>query len=75
MGPLLNSIKSEFDPFLADLRDLEAFLGADLTQSSITASSGMMKEVRSSGFELRDSLDDLVAEFNKISALLAPESK
>ena len=75
MGPLLSSIKSEFDPFLADLRDLDSFLGSDLTQSSITASADMMKEVRSSGFELRDSLDDLVAEFSKISDLLSPQSK
>jgi len=72
VGPALETAKADFDPFLADLKDLRTFLGQDLTIAGVDAAKGIIKKTREHGVTLQTSLDTLIAEMNSISAQITP---
>ena len=72
VGPLVQKAKADFDPFYSDLTDLRTFLANDLTVTGIDSAKGIMKKTRADGTKLQESLDDLIAEMNGISATLTP---
>lgn len=72
VGPLLETAKADFDPFLADLKDLRTFLSQDLTIAGVDAAKDIIKKTREHGVELQKSLDDLIAEMNSIAAQITP---
>ena len=72
LPPLLEQAKAGFDPFLSDLRDLRNFLSQDLTVAGVDAAKDIIKKTREHGDTLQESLDELIAEMNSISAALTP---
>jgi len=72
VGPLLEEAKADFDPFLADLKDLRTFLGQDLTIAGVDAAKSIIKKTRDHGAALQGSLDGLIAEMNSVSAQITP---
>jgi uncharacterized phage infection (PIP) family protein YhgE len=70
VGPLLEEAKKDFDPFLANLKDLRTLLSQDLTVAGVDAAKSPIKKSRASGVKVQESLDDLIAEMNSISATL-----
>ena len=72
VAPLLEQAKSDFDPFLSDLKDLRTFLSNDLTVTGVDAAKGIIKKTRATGTKVQSSLDELIAEMNSIAATLTP---
>lgn len=72
VGPLLETAKADFDPFLADLKDLRTFLSQDLTVAGVDAAKDIIKKTREHGTKLQTSLDNLIAEMNSVSAQITP---
>lgn len=72
VGPLLETAKADFDPFLADLKDLRTFLSQDLTIAGVDAAKDVIKKTRDHGTALQGSLDSLIAEMNSVSAQITP---
>ena len=70
--PLVEQAKTDFDPFLSDIKDLRSFLGQDLTIAGVDAAKGIIKKTRDHGAELQNSLSDLLAEMNSVSAQITP---
>ncbi len=74
-GPMLEEAKNDFDPFLANLRDLRSFLSQDLTVSGVDAANSIIEQTRNDGIELQGALDNLIDELNSLSAILTPASR
>jgi len=72
LGPKLEKAKGDFDPFLADIKDLRTFLSQDLTVAGVDAARPIITKTREHGISLQASLDELIAEMNSISAQLTP---
>jgi len=72
LSPKLEKAKGDFDPFLADLKDLRTFLSQDLTVAGVDAARPIITKTRQHGVTLQGSLDELIAEMNSISAQLTP---
>lgn len=72
LRPMLEKARSDFDPFLSDLKDLRSFLGQDLTIGGVDAAKDIIKKTREHGVELEKSLDGLIGEMNSISAQITP---
>ena len=72
VGPLLEKAKGDFDPYLADIKDLRTFLSQDLTVAGVDAVKGTIQKTRDHGVELQKSLDALIDEMNSVSAALTP---
>ena len=65
-------LKTQFDPWLSDLKDLQKYLSNDLTISGVDAAKGMFSKTQTEGFEVQKSMDALVAELNTVAATLTP---
>jgi len=72
VGPLLQQAKTDFDPFLSNLKDLRTFLSQDLTIAGVDAARDIIKKTREHGVSLQKSLDDLLAEMNSVAAQITP---
>ena len=71
-GPLVEQTNSDFDAFYADLKDLRAFLGHDLTVAGVDAAKDIINTTRESGTKVDQSLDELITEMNTIEAAITP---
>ena len=65
-------LKSQFDPWLSDLKDLQNYLGNDLTIAGVDAAKKLFVKARSDGAEVEKSIDALMTELNSIAATLTP---
>ena len=72
LRPLVEQAKTDFDPFLADLRDLRTYLNQDLTIAGVDAAKGIIQKTRDHGVMLQKSLDGLIDEMNSVAAQLTP---
>jgi hypothetical protein len=63
-------LKAQFDPWMSDLKDLQKYLGNDLTINGIDAAKPLFTKTHASGSEVQKSMDALVAELNTISATI-----
>lgn len=63
-------LKAKFEPWMSDLKDLQTYLGNDLTVSGVDAAKSLFKKTRASGLEVQQSMDALIAELNTISATI-----
>ena len=63
-------LRTQFDPWLSDLKDLQKYLGNDLTISGVDAAKGLFKTTREKGTEVQKSMDTLVAELNTVAATI-----
>jgi hypothetical protein len=65
-------LKAQFDPWLSDLKDLNKYLGTDLSVSGVDAAKGLFTKTQAEGMEVQKSMDALVAELNTVAATLTP---
>lgn len=65
-------LKAQFDPWMSDLKDLQKYLGNDLTISGVDAAKSLFTKTTSEGLEVQKSMDALVAELNTVAATITP---
>jgi hypothetical protein len=63
-------LKTQFDPWMSDLKDLQKYLSNDLTISGVDAAKGLFKSTREKGADVQKSMDALVAELNTVAATI-----
>ena len=64
-------LKAKFDLWMSDLKDLEKYLGNDLTIAGLGAAKGLKNKTIKEGREVQKSIDALVVELNKVSASIS----
>lgn len=67
-------LKAQFDPWMSDLKDLQRYLGNDLTIGGVDAAKSLFEKTTLEGLEVQKSMDGLVAELNTIAATITPAS-
>ena len=65
-------LKAQFDPWMSNLKDLEKYLGNDLTIGGVDAAKPLFTKTTEGGLEVQKSMDALVAELNTIAATITP---
>src|SRR5262245_16603980 len=60
-------LKAQFEPWMSNLKDLEKYLGNDLTIGGVDAAKPLFTKTTDGGLEVQKSMDALVAELNTIS--------
>jgi hypothetical protein len=65
-------LKTQFDPWLSDLKDLRTYLHNDLSISGVDAAKSQIAKTRDEGAEVQKSMNALVAELNSVAATLTP---
>jgi len=65
-------LKSQFDPWLLDLKDLRKYLSNDLTVAGVDAARNLFADAKTDGADVRRSIDMLVVELNSIAAAITP---
>ncbi len=63
-------LKAKFEPWMSDLKDLQTYLGNDLTVNGVDAAKSLFKKTKASGLEVQQSMDALIAELNTIAATI-----
>ena len=72
LPPAVEQAKTDFGPFLSDLKDLRTFLSQDLTVGGVNAAKGIITKTRDHGVALQRSLDNLIAETDAVATALTP---
>jgi uncharacterized protein (DUF2342 family) len=65
-------LKTQFPPWMSDLKDLQKYLGNDLTIAGVDAAKSLFTKTQGEGVEAQKSMDALVAELNTVSATITP---
>jgi hypothetical protein len=65
-------LKAQFDPWMSDLKDLQKYLGNDLTIAGVEAAKSLFVKTQTEGAEVQKSMDGVVAELNTIAATITP---
>jgi hypothetical protein len=60
-----------FQPFMSDLRDIQKYLGTDLTTGGVAALRNTAAKATANGTKVKDSLNHLAAEFRKLGVSMA----
>jgi hypothetical protein len=64
--------RDQFNTWLADLKDLQKYLGNDLTIAGVDAAKELISKTKAEGQGVQQSLDKVIAELNTIVATLPP---
>jgi hypothetical protein len=64
--------RDQFNSWLADLKDLQKYLGNDLTIAGIDAAKELIAKTRNEGQGVQQTMDKVIAELNTIVATLTP---
>ncbi|HTL57728.1 MAG TPA: DUF2959 family protein [Candidatus Limnocylindrales bacterium] len=67
---LTEPIKEKYEPWMADLKDLQTYLQNDLTVTGVDSAKGLFAKTRNTGAQVQKSMDALVAELNTIAATI-----
>lgn len=65
-------LKTLFDPWLSDLKDLRNYLSNDLTVAGVDAARSLFADAKTDGADLERSIDALVVELNRIATTITP---
>jgi hypothetical protein len=65
-------LKAQFEPWMADLKDLQRYLSNDLTIAGVDAAKNLFSKTSNGGLEVQKSMDAVVAELNTIAATITP---
>ena len=66
------SVKSSLTMFRTDVRDIQTFLGTDLTAGGLAAVKDIVSKTKVDAVPLRDSIKKLQGSFSSLSAALSP---
>jgi hypothetical protein len=64
--------KDQFRPWMTNIKDLERFLGSDLTAGGIAASRQLIEQTRASADKVTQALQTLIDELNSLDAAMTP---
>ena len=64
--------RDQFNPWLADLKDLQTYLRNDLTIGGIDAAKELISKTKTEGWGVQQTIDKAIAELNTIVATLTP---
>jgi hypothetical protein len=64
--------RDQFNPWLADLKDLQKYLSNDLTIEGVDAAKELIGKTKTEGQAVQQTLDKVIAELNTIVATLTP---
>jgi hypothetical protein len=64
--------RDQFNTWLAELKDLQKYLGNDLTIGGIDAAKELIGKAKTGGQGVQQSMDKVIAELNTIVATLTP---
>ncbi len=64
--------RDQFNTWLADLKDLNKYLSADLTINGIDAAKELISKTKTEGQAVQQSMDKVVAELNTVVATITP---
>ena len=65
-------VKSSFKPFTSDVKDIQTYLGTDLTAGGLNTIKVIVAKTKVDAVPLRDSIKKLQASFSDLSAALSP---
>ena len=66
------SDRDEFRAWLANLKDLQKYLGQDLTISGIDAARELITKSKQEGALVQQTLDTVITELNAVVAAITP---
>jgi hypothetical protein len=64
-----------FQPFMADLRDIQKYLGTDLTTGGVVGLRNTAAKATANGAKVKDSLSHLAGEFRKMGVSMASSAE
>lgn len=64
----MQSTNEAFDPLLADLKDIQRYLGNDLTAQGIAAISEVVEKANANATVVEEKLDAMIAEIDRVAA-------
>jgi archaellum component FlaC len=65
-------VKNSFKPFMSDLKDIQTYLGTDLTAMGLATIKDIVSKTKVDAVPLRDSIKQLQASFSNLSTALSP---
>jgi hypothetical protein len=65
-------VKNSFKPFVSDLKDIQTYLGTDLTAGGLATVKDIVAKTKVDAVPLRDSIKKLQASFSDLSTALSP---
>jgi hypothetical protein len=68
----MDPAREQFNAWLSSLKDLQKYLGQDLTISGIDAAKDLIAKTKSGGMEVQKTLDKVIAELNTLVATMTP---
>jgi hypothetical protein len=75
ISPLIAQAKADFEPFTANVHDLQKYLNNDLTLGGIDAAKPLIARTVANGRAVQTSLEALIAEMNTAAATIMPPKK
>ena len=65
-------VKASFQPFTSDVKDIQTYLGTDLTAGGLNTIKDIVSKTKVDAVPLRDSIKQLQASFSNLSTALSP---
>jgi uncharacterized protein YukE/tetrahydromethanopterin S-methyltransferase subunit B len=65
-------LKNSFKPFTSDLKDIQTYLGTDLTAGGLATIKDVVSKTKVDAVPLRDSIKQLQASFHNLGTALSP---
>jgi hypothetical protein len=72
VGDSYQSVRNSFVPFTRDLKDIQTYLGTDLTAGGLASIKDVVAKTKVDAVPLRDSIKQLQASLSDLSAALSP---
>jgi len=67
-----DGVKNSFKPFTSDIKDIQTYLGTDLTAAGLDTIKDIVSKTKVDAVPLRDSIKQLQASFSDLSTALSP---
>lgn len=71
---VVTPLKAQFGPWMSDLKDLQKYLGNDLTVAGIDAARASITKAQSEGADVQRSMQAVVSELNSVAAAITPST-
>jgi hypothetical protein len=65
-------VKNSFKPFTTDIKDIQTYLGTDLTAGGLNTIKDIVAKTKVDAVPLRDSIKQLQGSFSNLSAAISP---
>jgi ABC-type transporter Mla subunit MlaD len=65
-------VKNSFKPFMADIKDIQTYLGTDLTAGGLNTIKDIVSKTKVDAVPLRDSIKQLQGSFSNLGNTLSP---